>query len=353
MPSTSTFRTARPLLIVDGQNNAELSERLLRLVVMENASGLYHCELTVNNWDPNRNQGGFLYFDRRLLDFGKALKIKLSDVEVFEGRIMALEANFPEGGAAELNVLAEDRFQDLRMTRRTRTWFDSSDADVFRQIANDHSLHPQITLNGPTHKVLAQVNQSDLAFLRERARAMGAEIWVKGDSLFAKPRRDRKTETLLLKFQTELRSFNVIADLSQQSTSTIVSGWDVAGKSALKHEADAGLLSGELEQMTSGASILQQKLGKRIQSFAHSMPFTQQEARAEAESYFKLAARRFVVGRGVCEGDGRLTVGNEVELAGLGPLFNGKYILTEVRHMFDARGLRTEFIVERAGVGNV
>lgn len=353
MPTPSTFRTARPLLILEGENNAELSERLLRLSVIENAQGLYHCEFTVNNWDPNRNEIGFLYFNRQLLDFGKALKIKLGDQQVFEGRITALEANFPEGGAPELNVLAEDSLQDLRMTRRTRTWFDSSDADVMQKIANEHSLRPQINLDGPTHKVLAQVNQSDLAFLRDRARAMGAEVWVKGSSLFAKPRRDRKTETLNLTFQNELRSFNVIADLSQQSTSTIVSGWDVSGKAALQHEAEPGILSGELEQLTSGASILETKLGKRKQSYAHSMPFTQQEVRAEAESYFKLAARRFVVGRGVCEGDGRLTAGNEVSLAGLGPLFNGKYILTQVHHIFDVRGLKTEFIVERAGIGNV
>jgi len=349
--STLTFRTARPLLNLNGQNNAELSERLLHLIVIENASGLYRCEATVNNWDPDRNPTGFLYFDRQAIDFGKALKIKLSDQEIFDGRIMALEARYPIGGAPELDVLAEDRFQDLRMTRRTRSWFDLSDADVFRRIAQDHSLQPQISLNGPTHKVLAQVNQSDLAFLRERARALGGEVWVNGSSLFAKPRRDRKAESLRLTYQTELREFNVIADLSQQNTGTTVSGWDVAGKAAIQHEATVTTLSNELEQLQSGAAIVQAALGQRRQSIVHSMPFTQQEVRAEAEAYFKLAARRFVVGRGVSEADGRLKVGNEVDLAGLGPLFNGKYTLTEVRHIFDGRGARTEFVVERAGLG--
>src|SRR5258705_8493580 len=41
---------------------------------------------------------------------------------LFEGRIMALEGQFPEGRQPQLVVLAEDRFQDLRMTRRTRTF---------------------------------------------------------------------------------------------------------------------------------------------------------------------------------------------------------------------------------------
>ena len=39
---------------------------------------------------------------------------------------------------------------------------------AIRTIASDHSLTPEIDASGPTHKVLAQVNQSDLAFLRER-----------------------------------------------------------------------------------------------------------------------------------------------------------------------------------------
>ena len=100
---------------------------------------------------------------------------------------MGLEACFPEGQSPEIRVLAEDRFQDLRMTRRTRTFSDVTDSDVITQIANDHGLSPSVSVNGPTYKVLAQVNQSDLAFVRERARAIDAEVWMKGNTLNAKP----------------------------------------------------------------------------------------------------------------------------------------------------------------------
>ena len=54
-----------------------------------------------------------------------------------------------------------------------------------------------------------------------------------------------------------------------------------------------------------------------------------------AEAFFKASARRFVVGRGVAETDSRLRVGSYVDLQGLGPLFSGKYYLSEVRHRFD------------------
>ena len=64
-----------------------------------------------------------------------------------------------------------------------------------------------------------------------------------------------------------------------------------------------------------------------------------------------MSARRFVVGRGVAEPDARLRVGNRVDLQRLGPLFSGKYTLAEVQHVFDGRGLRTEFTAERPGLG--
>ena len=74
---------------------------------------------------------------------------------------------------------------DLRMTRRSRHFEQMSDADVIRQIAQDHGLSAEVDVPGSAHTVLAQVNQSDLAFLRERARAAGVELWVEDTRLRA------------------------------------------------------------------------------------------------------------------------------------------------------------------------
>ncbi|MCA9490143.1 MAG: hypothetical protein KC621_09470, partial [Myxococcales bacterium] len=76
------------------------------------------------------------------------------------------------------------------------------------------------------------------------------------------------------------------------------------------------------------------------------------EAEAEAEALFRGAARRFVCGEGTAEADARLRVGRAVELVGFGATFDGRYAVVEVHHRFDAElGLRTEFKVERPGVG--
>src|SRR5215510_14974398 len=119
---TRGMRDSRPAILVGAKEEPELAGGLLGLTIVENNSGLYRCEANFGNWGNKDNQTGFLYFDRSKLDFGKDFQVKLKDGALFEGRIMGLEAVFPEGQPPQISVLAEDRFQDLRMTRRTR-WF--------------------------------------------------------------------------------------------------------------------------------------------------------------------------------------------------------------------------------------
>ncbi len=346
------IHSARPTINVAGQDDAILAEGLQRMEIVETIQGLHRCEATFANWGERQGAVDYLYFDRARLEFGRSFKVIWSGETIFEGRIMAFEAAFPEAGPPEISVLAEDRFQDLRMTRRTRSFADVSDADVFRQIAGDHGLTANVSLNGPVHKVLVQVNQSDLAFLRERARTLDAELWMDGTQLNAKTRADRRGRALEMTRGHQLRSFTAIADLASQRTSVTANGWDVAGKELLQHEANDSVIRSELNGDASGVSILKSALGDRKEALAHTLPLNSQETRAVAESYFKTCARRFVTGRGVAETQAKLRVGAVVDLKNLGPLFSGKYDVIDVHHMFDSqRGLRTEFGAERPGLG--
>jgi phage protein D len=199
--------------------------------------------------------------------------------------------------------------------------------------------------------LLAQVNQSDLAFMRERARAIDAEVWMDGSTLYAKSRANRNGGTLQITRGNQLREFKVLADLARQRTSVSVNGWDVSSKSGLQYEATESVISSELNGDSSGVSILKSALGERKEALVHTVPLNSQEAQVAAESFFKMGARKFLVGRGVAETDAKLRVGIKVDLQNLGPLFNGKYYVDRVTHIFDVKGLRTEFCAERPGIG--
>ena len=346
--------SARPTIAVAGEVREDLADDLLAMRVEETTDGLYACEATFANWGPvGGGEVDFLYLDRETFDFGTDLTIDAlagNDREtVFEGRVTALESQVQGPQPPTLVVMAEDRLQDLRMTRRTRTFEDVTVRDIAEQIARDHNLQTDLDVDGPSHDVLAQVNQSDLAFLRDRARAIDAEVWVEGDTLRLQARSRRDAGELTLTFGEGLRSFEGRADLAHQQTEFAVSGWDVQAKTAIEETADASAIQGELNGGLSGAAALENSLGARTEQMVHTAPISTAEAQAVAKASFRQRARRFVEARGETEGDARLRVGAKVAFVGVGDLFEGgRYTITQVRHTFDSEdGYRTRFTAQR------
>jgi uncharacterized protein len=348
MPDAVT--DSRPAVEIDGQRDATLTSSLLTLQVVDSADGMARCEATFGNWGGPESPG-FQHFGRDKLEFGKTLGLTLAGGVLFEGRISAIHAVFPEGGPPQVAVSAEDRLQDLRMTRRTRAFADASFADVVRSVAGDHGLQADVDVTGETYKVLAQVNQSDLAFLRDLARREDAQVWAEGTRLMAVQRARRQGGTVELSWAGQLREFRVSADLAHQRTKLVGAGWNVADKQAAKHEADEAAVRAELNGGTSGAGTLRQAFGERVDTLAHGVPASDAQARALAEAGFRHLARRFVTGRGVAQTQPELRVGAKLKLKGLGPLFEGEYTVTDVTIRFDNKlGLRTEFLCDTPAI---
>lgn len=338
---------------IDGQFKAEISANIVSAVITENTDGLYACEIAL----LNHSNDGFLYFERDEFDFGTEIEFSVgfgsSEKKLFQGYITALEAAYMDGGGASLTILAEDGLQNLRMTRRTRTFEEMTDEDVMCDIAQEHSLQPEFeNLDGPAHRVLAQTNLSDLGFIRQCARRLNAELWLDGRNLHAAPRSARGTERVILAFGANLQSFNVRADLTHQCTEFSVSGWDVQAKDAIHETAASDAISNELNGFKSGSELLKDAFGERIASYVHTAPHTTEEARAIAEAEYRNRARRFVTGSGTADGDPAIRVGTTLELSKLGTMFDGDYYITAVTHIIDLdNGYTTEFEVERAGIG--
>lgn len=347
---------ARPTLRIDGAPQQSLEGGLMSLTVEEDSHGMASCEATFGNWGSAGGAVDFLYFDRSVLDFGKPLTVAMgggdASAQVFEGRISGLEGRFPKSRPPEILVMAEDRLQDLRQTRRTRVFEDASVEDVIRAVASDHGLTPEIDIESPTYPALAQLNISDLAYLRELAADIDAEIWVRGDTLLAQSRAQRPADDVTLSYGRGLHEFRVAADLAHQCSKLIVGGWDVSAKDSVESTADASSLSGEANGET-GSAVLDRAFGERVERIVHRQPLSAAEGDALAAAEYRKRARRFLSGEAVAEGNGRLRVGNTATFRGVGPLFDGSYTITAVRHIFDLeRGYQTEFSVERPWIGS-
>ncbi len=355
-PPTNLLYSARPTIFIDETEEVGLSAGLLSMRIEENEEGLAHCELTFGNWGTIDGRVGFLYFDRALLDFGRLLSITAGDgdaqANIFHGRISAMEGRFPQQRPPKLAIFAEDALQSLRMTRRTRVFEEMSDGEIVERIASEHGLQHNVSLNGPTHRAIAQLNQSDLAFLRERVRASGGVLWLEDQTLFAAPLTERDAGTVSLTYGQRLLEFTALADLAQQRTAVYAHGWDEQAKTSLSAKGRTTALSAEIGSGSSGFDILENAFGTYEEHLVHHAATTQAAVDALADAAAVRTALRFVRGRGVCEGDGRIRVGTTLELNEIGTLFEGTYTVVEVRHTFDGvDGYRTTFVVERPAIG--
>lgn len=273
---------------------------------------------------------------------------------VFKGMLSALELAMEQSHEPEVRIYAEDKLMQLRMTRRFKTYENATPADLLREIASQHGLQADAQVDGPGMAVVQQWNQSDLAFLREQARRLAADVWIGDGKLHMASRDKRQGNNLTLIQGNDLLAVELRADLAHQRTGVKVGGFDDAQQDAIDEEAGGGVASAEATGGRGGASILQQAFGERVGYRVREAPSTDAEARAWAKADLQRRARRFVTVRGITLGSPTMTVGSLVKIERVGPAFEGEgYYVTRVRHCFDKQqGMRTHFEAERGWIGS-
>ena len=166
--------------------------------------------------------------------------------------------------------------------------------------------------------MVQQVNQSDLAFLRERARLLQAELWCTGQTLHFSSREQRKGTSLTLVQGNHLLSVTLCADLAHQRSEVVVTGYDAAATDATKEIIDerAGPATAEEETTggRTGARLLSQALGPSTTLRVREAALTAKEAAAWARAEMLRRARRFVTVTGTTRGIPDMVVGSRLVL---------------------------------------
>ena len=146
---------------------------------------------------------------------------------------------------APVVIHAEDALMRLRMTRRMRTYSGVTDAEIAEELAVSMACRPTST---PTarYDVVQQANQSDLAFLRERARLIQAELWCTGRTLHFRSRATRQGTEVTLVRGSELLRARIVADLAHQRSEVVVTGWDAGLKELIDERAGPDVVEAEV-----------------------------------------------------------------------------------------------------------
>ena len=342
--------SARPTLLLDGTRNDAVAEMLRSCVVREAEGGLSSLALTLSDWGLNQGSIGHLFDAGGDIELGTQLKLYFGETSapraVFDGEVHAIEAHASTGTPPEIVFLAEDRLFAARLARRSAVYVDQSPADVVRAIAERLGLQPDIGDLGGAAGTWAQLNESDLAFLRRLLSRLDCDLQLSGDQLQVRRIADRDRGSLSLSMYSQLQQVRVIADLAGQATAVTSSGFDVAAGTAFTAESRGAAPSPG--SGSTGAELLARAM-PRSEHLAPLACGDEAEARALADAAFDQRARRFVCLHGSTEGNAALRVGTTVRIDGIGRRFDNSYAVVEATHRYDLiSGYQTDFVAQSA-----
>lgn len=270
-------------------------------------------------------------------------------VDLIKGEITALEPEFQEGMIARLVVRGYDKSHRLYRETKSTAHLNKKDSDLATEIAQAAGLQAEVETTSTVYDHIFQHNQSDLAFLKERAWRIGYECYVAdGKLVFKKPTTTGGGVSLM--WGADLLSFYPRMNLAEQVDEVVVRGWSVHDKAAVVGRAQQGALYPEIEEPQDGASWAGAfGRGKRV--IVDQNVASQAEADALAAARLDELSGAFLQAEGEALRRPEIRAGRAITLEALGERFSGTYLVTHARHLYTAAGLKTRFNIQGTRTG--
>lgn len=262
---------------------------------------------------------------------------------LIKGEVTAIEPSFGEGMVSEVVVRGYDISHRMYRETKSRAFLNQKDSDVAQTIAGDHGLSPDIESTSPVYDHIFQDNQTDLQFLMARAWRIGFECFVEDSTLYFRKPKVQSPETDLT-WGEGLISFHPRMTLAEQVDEVIVKGWDPKKQSPIVGNSTSGKLYSNIKERKDGASWAGSfGTGKKI--IVDQPVISQSEAKKLAGARLDELSGAFVQGEGVAARRPDLKAGKTIELKSLGKRFSGKYLVTQLKHVYSPEGFHTYFNV--------
>jgi phage protein D len=279
---------------------------------------------------------------------GKKVEIQAGEppVTILSGKIAALEPELNQD-LPRLVVRGYDLSHKLYRGKRRRSFNNVTDDDLAKQLAQEAGLRPGIidSTPGAPHEYVYQNNQTNAEFLHSRARRLGFELFVEDDTLnFRRPATGG--QAVRLAWGETLRNFRARLSTAEQVNEVEVRGWDLRQKVKVEGRATQGNGAPQIGITQPGADLARAAWGEAKIAIFDQFVRSPSEADVLAQSALDELASSFVEAEGTCDGNAAVKPGKQVEIAGVGSRFNGKYYVTSVVHEWNLTlGLRTHFVV--------
>lgn len=267
--------------------------------------------------------------------------------EVFNGEIVGMDVQFRKGAGTTTVVKCLNSIHRLRRVKKHRIFSETTDSDIFDEVASENGLSLEIDDIGGEKLFLIQKDITDYEFLLAAAMRYGCKLWAREKNLYFKAENEEDTEEIIVEWGKSLKDFSASLDTSNIITEVSVTGWDndkgesFTGTSAF---ADVPPLGGS----TLGGDSVDSNFGAALVSITDAKVLDQTEAEKLALDTLVANSYNFMRGNGSCNGNFMIKAGCLITVKEVGGKFSGEYLVEEARHVLNAStGYTTYFTVMR------
>lgn len=261
---------------------------------------------------------------------------------VFKGIVTRNKIQAYKNKASTLRITCHDEAVKLTIGRKSKYYYESSDAEVLEEIISNVGLQADVEATDTTHQELVQYNSSDWDFLMSRAEVNNKLVYTDDGALkIAKPDLGQEA-TLSLLYGGNILNFEMEMESRYQFDAVIGFAWDAANQELLEIEANppSGSTPGNLSPSDLAAVI-----GVESYDLRHAGMMKDTELQTWVDAKWLKSQLSKVRGRIRIQGFGAIRPGQMIELGGAGDRFNGKAFVAGVQHDISAKNWETNIEV--------
>jgi len=335
-------------LYIDGQKVSDAVKGMVAEITVDQSVHMPHM-FTIRLYDPQLKM-----LDQGPFDLTKVVKITASDsanqpTTLIEGEVTALEPIFGQDMVAELIVRGYDRTHRLYRETKSRAFLNKKDSDLAQELGQEANLSVVVDPTSTVYDHIFQHNQTNLAFLMQRAWRIGYDCYLNEGTLhFCKPK--NSGSSLTLTWGDDLLSFRPRVTLAEQVDEVIVRGWDIEKQEAIVGKASDGHLYPDIKESQNGAAW-GGEFGNGKVVLVNYPVVSQAEADTLANARLDEASGAFILAEGEALRRPDLKAGQMVALKLLGKRLSGRYLITSVTHSYTPEGFYSRFSVRGSRTG--
>ncbi|MCB0207851.1 MAG: type VI secretion system tip protein VgrG [Anaerolineae bacterium] len=318
---------------------------LVSLDIRKEVNRIPYAQLVLLDGDATKQT--FAISDEPFFEPGKVIEIKLryedapaQEATVFKGVVVGhgVEAG---GQGSLLTVELKDAAIKLTYVRKSAIYRDQTDDKVIGQIISNNGLKKgSVPATQPQHAQLVQYYCTDWDFILSRAEAQGllvmvddGEISLPAIALIGQPKHTFEYGL------TDIFNFEIEADAGHQYPDVQSIAWDIKNQKLTKV---AKAKDFKLSQSNLNGAKIAKTIGVESNLLASPVPLAPKELQAWSDATLARSRMSMVKGRIAVPGFGDIKPLDIMEVSGIGKRFNGKTLVTGIRHQVSEQGWQTD-----------